>query len=250
MKKLVLCLALIAAIRATSQNGAQMEYKISSTKGAAGSMKINYSEYGSASEFSMNMPQMPGGSMVTKGLVQKSNPEIVYIIDDKNKTYSSYNNSGQGESKEDTKTYVVKKIGEEKVNGYKCIHALVTEDNETHEVWNTKDMADFNKYSEALATNKKMGSSKRDKALKDAGCDGLPVKMTHKNKDGDMTMELVKFEKKSFSKSDFELPAGYTKNEGGSATGAPGVKGQAEIMKMSPEERAKYIEEMKKKYGK
>jgi hypothetical protein len=140
------------------------------------------------------------------------------------------------------------------VAGYKCVHSTITDEKgKMSEMWTTKDISDFNKYSEAFH-DKKYGSGKRDQALKDAGCEGFPVKMMHKGneREGDVTMELIKMEKKSFSKSDFEIPTGYTKS-GGSPTGAPaipGMKSQDEIMKMTPEERAKYIEEMKKMYGK
>lgn len=62
-------------------------------------------------------------------------------------------------------------------------------------------------------------------------------------------MELVKMEKKSFSKSDFEILAGYTKKEGNSGAISPssGMKTQQEIMAMSLKERVKYIDEMKNK---
>ena len=94
----------------------------------------------------------------------------------------------------------------------------------------------------------------RDKALKDAGCDGIPVKTIHKGneREGDITMELVKIDKKTFTKADFELPAGYSKSETATTptNGGSEIKTQQEIMNMTPEERAKYIEEMKKKYGK
>lgn len=251
MKITITAITLCLTLSLSSQNGTHVEYKMSSTKGMNGTMKMNYSEYGSATEFNMVVPQMPGGGMVIKSLMQKSNPDIIYTINEQNKTYTE-RIKGEAKETEDNRTYEVKKLGEEKVNGYKCVHALVTEGKETHEVWNTKDIADYDKYAEAMASNKKMASSKREKALKDAGCEGMPVKFIHKGneREGDVTTELVKLEKKSFSKSDFELPAGYTKSEGGSATGAPGVKSQSEIMNMSPEERAKYIEEMKKKYGK
>jgi hypothetical protein len=253
MKKLILFSAICFATAVNSQNGATIEYKISSSKGPGGSMKINYSEFGSSSEFNMVIPQMPGGGMVTKGLIQKSNPDVTYMINDKNRSYSE-NKKSDAPAKEDNRTYEVKKLGEEKINGYKCVHALITEGKESHEVWNTKDIVDFAKYSEAFASDKKMSSGKRDKALKDAGCDGLPVKVVHKGneKEGEKTMELVKVEKKTWSKSDFEIPAGYTKNESGTnpAGGTSGVKSQQEIMNMSPEERAKYIEELKKQYGK
>ncbi|MGZ3899238.1 MAG: DUF4412 domain-containing protein [Bacteroidia bacterium] len=248
-KILFLAIAAFLTVSTTAQNGAQMEYKITSTKGATGTVKVNYSEYGSISEMNMVIPQMPGGGMEMKSLIQKSNPDVIYSINDKDKTYSE--RKTKETSSEDNKTYTVKKLGEEKVNGYKCVHAMVTEGNESHEVWNTKDIGDYEKYSEAFKANKKMSSQKREQALKDAGCDGIPVKTVHKGneREGDMTMELVKFEKKSFNKSDFEIPAGYTKGSAPSTSPA-GMKSQQEIMNMTPEERAKYVEEMKKKYGK
>jgi hypothetical protein len=251
MKKIVLSLiAIVFASGMSAQNGAYIEFKMSSTKGATGTVKAKHSEFGSLSEMTMVIPQMPGGGMNTKALIQKSNPDVTYIINDKDKTYSERKKSDA--SKEDNKTYEVKKIGEETVNGYKCVHAIITEGKETHEVWNTKDIADYDKYAEAMKTNERMSNSKREKALKDAGCEGFPVKTFHKGneREGDFTMELVKLEKKTFSKSDFELPAGYTKSDAAQSPGQPaGMKTQQEIMNMTPEERAKYIEEMKKQYG-
>jgi hypothetical protein len=249
MKKTILFISSLCVIAAVNaQNGAHMEYKITSTKGATGNVNVNYSEYGSATDFNMVVPQMPGGGFQNKSL-SPAGSDVVYMINDKDKTYSEVKKS---ESNDDNKTYEVKKLGEEKVNGYKCVHALVTEGKETHEVWNTKDIADYAKYSEGMKNNRRLGSAKREQALKDAGCDGLPVKTVHKGneREGDMTMELVKLEKKNFSKSDFEIPAGYTKSSAGGAPGAPGMKSREELMNMSPEERAKYVEEMKKKYGK
>ncbi|MDI1354003.1 MAG: DUF4412 domain-containing protein [bacterium] len=245
---LILLFSLFMSAHLQSQNGTYLEYKISSGTGHGGSIKMNASEYGSLSEFSMVIPQMPGGGMITKSLIQKSHPGIIYSINDKNKSYSEITPSEA--SGQDSKTYSVKKLGSETVNGYKCVHALITEGTETHEVWNTKDFADYSKYSEVFAATKKMGSAKRDQALKDAGCEGLPVKMVHKGnkQEGDMTMELVKLEKRTYAKADFEIPAGFTKSaSSGSSVG--GVKSQQELMNMTPEERAKYIEEMKKQYG-
>ena len=246
--KILLIIASLYSFILNSQNGAYVEFKITSGKGYNGTAKVNVSEFGSVSEFNMVIPQMPGGGVKNKSLTQKDKPGIIYTINDQNKTYSE--TSPTDPTNQDLKTYTVKKIGEETLNGYKCVHALVTEGNETHEVWNTKDITDFSKYSEAFKSNKRMGSQKREQALKDAGCDGLPVKTFHKGnaQEGDMTMELVKLEKKNFNKSDFEIPAGYTK--GPSSSVMSGVKTQQELMNMSPEERAKYIEELKKQHGK
>ncbi len=247
-----------------SQNGACLDYRITSSKGINGTIKLSYSEFGSIMEFNMMLPQMPDRGIITKNLSQKNEPEVMYTINDRSKTYTE--TTKKASAKEDTKTYVVKKIGEEQVNGYKCIHALVTEGTETTEVWNTKDVAEYSKYAEGFYPNKKMGAQKRDEALKAAGCDGLPVKTIHKgnDKEGEMTLELVKIEKKTYNKLDFEIPEGYTKDEPGASkngeekmgmaedqkTGGAQMKTQEEIKNMTPAERNKYIEEMKKKYGK
>lgn len=215
-------------------------------------MSVKHSEYGSRSEVNMSSAKAPGGGMKMVSLIKKDTPDMIYMINESNKTYSEMK-KGQGGSYEDEHTYTVKKIGNETVNGYKCVHSTITnEKNEVTEMWTSKDIMDYNKYSEVFNNDKKLGSNKREKALKDAGCEGFPVKMIRKTSEGDATTELVKFEKKSYSKSDFEIPAGYTKS-GSGPTGAPavpGMKSQEEIMKMTPEERAKYIEEMKKMYGK
>lgn len=251
MIKSLLIIASAFTITLNAQNGSHVQFKMTSSKGANGTMNTYYSEYGSITEFNMIVPQMPGGGFSNKVLIKKSDPDVTYVINEKDKTYSERKKT-ESTPKEDTRSYTVKKLGEETVNGYKCIHALVTSEKESYEVWNSKSIPDYDKYAEALKSNERMSNSKREKALKDAGCDGFMVKMVHKGneREGDMTTELVKIEKKNFSKSDFEIPAGYTKTEASSAGPAAGMKSQQEIMNMSPEERAKYVEEMKKKYGK
>lgn len=251
MKKVLLIIASFITLSVYSQNGSHVEFKMTSSKGGNGTMHTYYSEYGSITEFNMVVPQMPGGGFSNKALIKKSNPDVTYMINDKDKTYSERKKS-ESAPKEDTRNYTVKKLGEETVNGYKCVHALVTSDKDSYEVWNSKSIPDYDKYAEAVKSNERVSNSKREQALKDAGCDGFMVKMVHKGneREGDMTMELVKMEKKNFSKNDFEIPTGYTKTEASSAGPAAGMKSQQEIMNMSPEERAKYVEEMKKKYGK
>ncbi len=251
MKKIsLLIIAIITAITLTAQNGAHIQFKITSAKGMNGTMDMKFSEFGTVTEMKMLAPQLPGGEMKSKSLSKKSNPDVFYVIDDVNKTYREQKKSAARPVK-DEKEITVKKLGEETVNGYKCVHALITEGTTTSEVWNTKDFADYEKYNAAFDENKSNVGGKRQKALKAAGCEGFSVKMIRKGNDKDpgMTMELVKFEKKTFTAADFELPTGYTKteNSAGAYPGAPGSKG---VGSMTAEERAKYIEEMKKKYGK
>jgi hypothetical protein len=198
----------------------------------------------------MVIPQMPGGGIVSKNLAQKSKPDSTYTINDKSKTYSAYKKT---EGVSDNKEYTVSKMPDKKANGYNCAHVIMTDGLESYEIWNTKDITEYETYAEAFKLNKKSGSQKRNEALRRVNAYGFPVKTIHKGneKEGDMTMELVKIEKKSFTKSDFEIPADYVRsiNSGASPAG-PQVKSQQEIMNMTPEERAKYIEEIKKKYGK
>lgn len=240
-----------------SQNGATAEFKFSSTngQGMSGSMKASFSEFGHKMEMNMANPHIPGGiSMTTLG--NKKNPDVYYNLNEKTKTYSEIKRQEPSQNKntlDNDRKYTVKKIGEETVNGYKCVHFTVTSDKEVSEMWTTKAIAEYMKYKETEKMNKRAYSFNRNKAIEDAGCDGFPVKTIRKSaggdKEGDVTMELVKFEKRSFSESDFSVPVGYTKSESVTPGMGPQINSQ-EIMKMTPEERAKYIEEMKKKYGK
>ena len=61
-----------------------------------------------------------------------------------------------------------------------------------------------------------------------------------------MQLDLVKAEKKSLDGSLFSTN-GYTKSATNSVSGMPVIDAQA-IQKMTPEERQKYIEDMKAKY--
>ena len=252
IKLLLICMS--ASFFVSAQNGASMEFKYTSSKGATGTMQIKHSEYGSKSVVSMKSPKAPGGGITMISLIKKDAPDFIYMINDANKSYSEMKKGSPATSHEDNHTYTVKKIGSETVNGYKCIHSSITnEKNQVTEMWTSKDILDYSKYSEPLNNNKKFGSYKREQAIKAAGCEGFPVKTVHKAKDdeGDVTMELIKFEKKSYSKSDFEIPVGYTKSANAAMpAGIPQIKSQDELMKMTPEERNKYMEELKKQYGK
>ncbi|MBS1651695.1 MAG: DUF4412 domain-containing protein [Bacteroidetes bacterium] len=245
---LVLCLGVYIL---SSQNGIFIEYALKSSKGPKGSIKVNYSEFGHISEFTMDIPQIPGG-ITNKVLYIKSVPEAVYVINEKSKTYSEQKKSST--TNESEKKYTVTKLGNEKVNGYNCVHAIVSSDRENYEVWNTKEIKEFAQYSEAMASNNRINTPTREKALKDAGCEGFMVKSIKKGNEneGSLEINLIKIEKKSFTASDFELPKGYTKSEQGVNYANPNIqtKTNSEIMNMTPEERAKYVEELKNKYKK
>lgn len=253
MKKMYLALSvLLTSIVSLAQNGMEITFKLTSSRGANGNFIIKNNDLGSKVNMNMVIPQMPSGGMQMMTLMKTSQPDIIYTINESNKTYSETEKS-KAENIEDKEDYQVKVVGDEKVNGYNCVHAIVTHGKEKEDVWNTKDIVEFTKYNDAFNSNNKISSSKRQQALKNAGCDGFLVKMVRKGnaQEGDFTFELVGLLKKDFLKSEFEIPTGYKKVETGSAAGMPaGIKTPEEIMKMSPEERDKYIKEMQEKYGK
>lgn len=240
MKKLTVMLAalLIVITTASAQNGAEVSMKMTMKQGT-GNLKVYFREGSVRNETSFTTPQMTF-NMIT--LVKAGNKDIVYKLDPDSKTYSEIK---PGNGKSDEKC-TAKVMGNETVMGYACKHVMITkQDGTTSEWWTSKDVLDYEKYSHAF-DNERSNRGAADKALKEAGAEGFPVKMIEHGKDGDVTMELVKAEKKNLDASLFEIPAGYTK----SGSVSPGQQvNPADLQKMTPEERAKYIEEMKKKYG-
>src|SRR5439155_800454 len=87
-------------------------------------------------------------------------------------------------------------------------------------------------------------------ALVKNGAGGFMVKtLTKDPRGGTFIMELVKFEKKDLASNLFEVPAGY-KEMTSTPTAVPGMPNIDinKIQNMTPEERAKYVEDMKKQY--
>ena len=96
------------------------------------------------------------------------------------------------------------------------------------------------------------------KALKDAGVDGFVVKMITREKGNPTpvaTMELTKVERRSLPGSLFEIPAGYTKQEGmmgaASVMAPPGAGDEMRkaLENMTPEQRKQIEEMMKRQQG-
>jgi hypothetical protein len=257
MKKLLLSSVLMfAAIAASAQSGAQVDFKISSSHGASGTIKGFYSGGNSRVEMTMTMPQMPGGGFSRTSIMKSTEPSKTYQLDDKNKTYTV--NEIKVGAKDDASDYTVKLIGKDKVAGYNCIHVAVTKTSkvaagtatENMEFWTTKDISEYEKYA-GKGDNKYMGTSAMYEALKKQGADGFIIKsFVTDSRGGDFTMELVKIEKKDVPASLFTVPADYKLSANPTMT--PGNPAQnidiQKIQNMTPEEREKYIEEMRKQY--
>ncbi len=248
MKKMIFAIVFFTTIVSNmfSQNGVMFEYKITSTKGITGNVVANVSPIGSRVEIQIKIPQMPSAGISSTSIVKSSKPTTVYILNDKNKTYSTTETQATKTSNNENRT--VKIIGKEKIGKYNCTHAIVTKGNESSDFWTTTEITDFEKYNKSNVGNKYMGSGDDYAALAKSGAAGFIVKtITKENRGGDITMELVKLEKIELSAKLFEIPADYKASTSAITPGAPAMDA-TQLQNMTPEQRAKYIEDLKKQY--
>lgn len=266
MKKTVLAMLAGVALAATpafAQFEGELTMKLTMREGS-GTGKAYVSKAGARSELDIHSAQMPF-KMTT--LVKTANPDIMYMINDQQKTYAEMDLKKMREQaarmKGGKETWVVKNLGKETVNGYSCVHILLTraEDSKSEqEWWTSKDVAGLSYESmRGLMRRGNQGDEGIMKALRDAGADGFVVKMVTREKGNPTpisTMDLTKAEKKSVSASLFEIPAGYTKQEGmmGAASVMAPPEAQEQMRKamenMTPEQRKQMEEMIKRQQGK
>jgi hypothetical protein len=255
----VLAGAALAAAPAFAQFEGEIDMKITGQEGMSGTGKVFVSKVGSRSEMDMQTARMPM-HMVT--LMKFSNPDVMYLINDKAKTYSEMDlrkaREAAAKMKGEKKPWAAKVLGSEKVLGYSTKHVLLSRQGDASEmeVWTTKDLMGLS--YESMRGLMRRGSGEDEgammKALKDAGADGFFVKMITREKGKTeplTTMELTKAERRSLPASMFEVPSGYAKQEG--MMGAAGVVSPeaAEQMRkamesMTPEQRRQMEEMMKR----
>jgi Domain of unknown function (DUF4412) len=255
MKKIILSSLVFISLlyTATAQTGAVVEYKISTTQGATGSIKLFHSAaYGSRMEMQMSIPKIPNAAFSQVSITKKEKPTTTYMLDAKSKTYTTIETkptTATTPTPVSTETYTVKIIGKEKMGLYNCTHSLVTKGTEISEYWTTTDIVEYEKYR-TNENSKYMASSGEYDALVKKGAGGFIVKMIKKNtRTGDYTMELVKFEKKESPAVLFQIPADYKVAANTTMPTIPGGVDINKIQNMTDAERAKYIEELKKQYN-
>ncbi len=254
----ILAAASLTAGTSLAQFEGEIDMKITSP-GMSGVGKMYVSKAGMRTTMDLKTAKMP---MKMTTLMKVANPDVMYLINDESRTYSEMNLKETRESvkkmKSEQEPYTVKVLGSDRILGYSTKHVLLFRPSQRSEmeIWTTKDIFGLN--YEAMR-----GLMSRDpnrdegtflKALRDNGADGFFVKMITREKgkpEPTSTMELTKAEKKSVPHSLFEIPPGYTKQEG--MMGAAGVVSPeaAEAMRkamenMTPEQR-KQMEEMMKR---
>ncbi|MEO8054226.1 MAG: DUF4412 domain-containing protein, partial [Acidobacteriota bacterium] len=263
MKKTVLAIlagAALAAAPAFAQFEGELTMKLTMREGN-GTGRTYVSSAGARSELDIQTPQMP---LKMTTLMKASNPDVMYMINDQQKSYAEIDLKKVKEQtakyREKTKeTWSVKKLGKETINGYSCEHILVTRAEDAkaeQELWTSKDVSGLSYESmRGLMRRGSQGDEGMMKALRDAGVDGFVVKMITREKGNPAplaTMELTKVERKSVKAALFEIPHGYTKQEGmlgaASVMAPPGANEDMRkaMENLTPEQR-KQIEEMMKR---
>lgn len=161
---------------------------------------------------------MPGGGIPARHktiTIQKlSEPDRVISLDEERKTYritDLKNLRGEVAPGASSKTYTVKKLGRDTVAGLACEKATVTSSDGTQsELCVATEMIPSSAWG--AAQNWREGSSDMMKALRDAGLDGFPIRMTIHPKgesQATYTQELVRLETRPVPSSVFEVPPGY-----------------------------------------
>ena len=111
-------------------------------------------------------------------------------------------------------------------------------------MWTTKEIPDYAeiiKFKSRYTSNDDIST-----ALRTKDAEGFPVRMIMHEKERNMQMDLVKAQKTTVDDKLFSLD-GYTKSAG--PMGMPGGLDMSKLKDMTPEERQKVMEQMKKQYG-
>ncbi|MEP6993097.1 MAG: DUF4412 domain-containing protein [Acidobacteriota bacterium] len=209
--------------------------------------EMNFSAMTTARKTARAMPPLSYKmTMVSK----TSNPDQLYLVDDKTQTYSIMDLKKMREwaadmkAKDRAESYKVEKQGTDTVAGLPCQKALLTSSKGTQiEVCMSKDIAASSQWIAAMNRRQHDALSWMT-TLKDNGIAGFPVRWSVYNREsrtGVMTTELTRLEKKSLPASLFEIPADYKQHDLTSG-------GMAETLgKMSPEQRRRYEEVLKRR---
>jgi hypothetical protein len=248
MKQIILALLILtcAAPHVFAQ-GAYVEFKMTGDSGVVGTTKIYTRDGSSRSDINMASPQVPGGYRWLS-VTLKDRPLKTYMLNEITKTYSEIDMSTAAAKENDSTQYEVTVIGKEKVNGYNCTHVRVKRAKSpgSEEIWVSTEVLNYKQY---LSIKSKYTTHGLLKAMEAKGATGFPVRTVASERGKNIQVDLVKIEQRDNPANLFTLD-GYTRaGVPGGATGASQDVQDAmkKIQDMSPEERQKFIEELRKK---
>ena len=253
MKKILTTLFNLLIICKIFAQGYYVEMKMTATgskEGMNGTMKSYSQDGNSRSEINMNIANAPAGIGNIAMLTLKDKPETVYMLNEKEKTYSEFSSANDNEDMKDypKSEYEIIVVGKEKVNSYNCTHIRVKRKGSSHEteMWTTTELTGYAEFSKMKT--KYTGKANMLKALEEKGAAGFPVRIKSDERGHSMQIDLVKAEKRNNPASLFSL-AGYTKTENPIMPGGPDMQ---ELMKkmqnMSAAEREAWMKRMQEQY--
>ena len=248
MRLLLFCLTLAA----TQASAADFEGIISGhpigPNEQVQSMKMYLSSTGVRMEASgLGQKSTPGGAGFALTMVwQASDPNNFYLLNPANKTYLKHDISKAQAAAGAAEGPKVEKLGPATFLGHTVQRARVTfAQGRAQELWVDTSLH-FPASALALFGQERGAQNSPWKALEKAGINGIPLK--DMDADGKSGWEATSVEKKSLSASLFQIPAGYT--EAKSALDMLPAEQQAQLKAkmnaMTPEQRAKLEEAMKK----
>jgi hypothetical protein len=244
MKKLIILLGATLFCYAAFAQGFYFEMKMSSAKqGPMGSMKVYAQDGNSRSEINVTTPI---GPMNIVALSLKASPNSVYMLSEKDKTYSETDISKSEQWKDNSPDdYEVTVLGKEKVNGFDATHVKIKRKDSKmdQEMWVSTEVVDYATFMKAKT--KFTGRENLYKALEAKGAVGFPVRILTSDRGNDVQVDFVKAEKRENPPSLFSLN-GYTKTAGAGGTSQQEM--MQKIQNMTPEERQKFIDQMKQQY--
>ncbi len=250
MKKLLSLSLLLLTGALLFAQGFYLEFKITSSANTGSGTVKNYSQDGSTrSEATISAPQMPDGVKITT-LMLKAQPNTIYMLNDKEKTYSEMQASA-GEDYKDhpVADYEVTVLGKETVNGYKTTHVSVKINGvQRQEMWTTRDIAGYADFSKIKTVY--TGKDNLYTALAAKGAEGMPVRIKTTQSGREVQLDLVSAEKRNIPATMFTLN-GYTKGSGlMQIEGMPDMQEMLKkIQNMTPAEKEAMLKKMKELYN-
>jgi hypothetical protein len=249
MKKITLSFLILAcAVSQIYGQGAYVEFKMTGDSGVLGTTKIYTRDGSSRSEINMASPQVPGGYRWVS-LTLKDKPQKSYMLNENARTYSEIDLSTTAAKENDSTQYEVTVLGKEKVNGYNCTHVKVRKITSVNEedIWVSAEVLNYKQYT---SIKSKYTSHGLLKALAAKGVAGFPVRTIAAERGKNIQIDLMKLEQRNNDASLFSL-GGYTRAgvPGGTTGASSDVQDMMKkIQNMNPEERQKFIEEMRKQH--
>ena len=220
--------------------GAYIEMKLSSSGNASfsGNFKMYAQDGNARTEMKMVVPQLPGGGMNLTMLKLKTDDSNIFMLNEKDKTYSEYSITGSDDYKDyQQNEYEITVLGKEKVNGYNTTHVKVKVKGHSYEqeMWTSTEVANYNNFT--AVKSKYWGKDNLNKALAAKGAAGFPVRILVDENRQKVQMDLVKAEVRTNPASLFTL-SGYTKSKGMELPGGVQMQELMEQLKnATPEER-------------